>query len=134
MGNLLWIDARATGFSYSLMDDPSDAGARNAEFDTHNFNTYIRWRRLHTSDPALFGRPPDLQDNEVVIVGESYGGTRATILMNLLLFHDEYDTAAPCTSRIPRSSRRSATTSRWPSPTRTTIRPRWSRNSSGTGC
>jgi hypothetical protein len=33
---------------------------------------------------------PEIQDNQVVIAGESYGGTRAEVMLNLLLFYTHY--------------------------------------------
>jgi hypothetical protein len=89
--NVMWIDARAAGFSYGMMDDPSNSTARLSEFDTRNFNAYLDAADFARTIIRFLDDHPVLTDNDVVIVGESYGGTRATVLMNLLLFFPEYD-------------------------------------------
>jgi len=90
MGHLLYIDARQAGFSYNLMDRVEDEGKRFQEFNAQNFNSffdaadYIRvLLRFLAAHPALQRRP-------VVIVGESYGGVRATAMLHLLLNYADY--------------------------------------------
>ena len=95
LGDLLYIDARGTGFSYNLAADPSDLAVRGDTFGIHNYNSYL--------DAADFVRVllrfllahPQLMDREVVIVGESYGGVRATIMLALLLSFADHDTGGP---------------------------------------
>ena len=90
LGHLLYIDAREAGFSYNLMNQPENEGERFQEFNAQNFNSlfdaadYIRLLvRFLRNHPILRGRP-------VVIVGESYGGTRATAMLHLLLNYIDY--------------------------------------------
>jgi hypothetical protein len=90
MGHLLYIDAREAGFSYNLMSQVENEGERFQEFNAQNFNSlfdatdYIRvLLRFLRSHPSLQRRP-------VVIVGESYGGTRATAMLHLLLNYKDY--------------------------------------------
>jgi hypothetical protein len=90
MGNLLYVDPRATGFSYNLMNDPSNDGTREDEFQLRNFNTYLDAADYVRLLLRFLADHPQLQEVPIVIVGESYGGIRAGILLNLLLFHDEY--------------------------------------------
>ena len=40
IGNLLHIDSRTTGFSYSLTDSPWDEARRQGEFDAQNYSPY----------------------------------------------------------------------------------------------
>jgi hypothetical protein len=101
LGDLLYIDARGTGLSYLRSDAAADEVARATAFDLDNFNTYLdaadfirALMRFMTAHPQLLGR-------EVVIVGESYGGTRATILLNVLLFYRDYDEDGPRRYRDP---------------------------------
>lgn len=90
LGNLLYVDAPNTGFSYNLMRNVSSPKRRAAEFDAQNFNPFI--------DAAQFARfllrfltaHPDLAANPVILVGESYGGVRSAVLLNLLLFYGSY--------------------------------------------
>jgi len=90
LGHLLYIDAREAGFSYNLMNQVENEGERFQEFNAQNFNSlfdaadYIRLLlRFLRSHPSLQARP-------VVIVGESYGGTRATAMLHLLLNYKDY--------------------------------------------
>jgi len=97
LGDLLYIDARGTGFSYNLADpdDPADLDTRLAAFGLHNYNSYL--------DAADFVRVllrfvtahPQLAERELVIVGESYGGVRATLMLALMLRRADYDAGGP---------------------------------------
>ena len=90
MGNLLYVDARQTGFSYNRMPGVGDYWARFREFNAQNFNS--------TFDAADFIRlllrflasHPEIQGNRVVIVGESYGGVRAVAMLHILLNYRDY--------------------------------------------
>ncbi|MCA9691737.1 MAG: hypothetical protein KC636_19185, partial [Myxococcales bacterium] len=90
LGNLLFVDARVAGLSYSLMDDPSDSAARAAEFSLANFNVYLDAADFARALLRFLADHEPLTRNQVMIVGESYGGTRATLLLHLLLFHAQY--------------------------------------------
>jgi hypothetical protein len=90
LGHLLYIDAREAGFSYNLMNQVNNDGKRFQEFNAQNFNSFFDAAdfirvllRFMESHPALRSRP-------VVIVGESYGGTRATAMLHLLLNYRDY--------------------------------------------
>jgi len=89
-GHLLYIDARQTGFSYNRMDHDEDETRRLQEFNAQNFNSFFDASdfirvllRFLAANPRLRGRP-------VVIVGESYGGVRATAMLHLLLNYSGY--------------------------------------------
>lgn len=94
IGHLLYVDARNTGFSYQTLDDPADFAKRSMELQTRNFNSYL--------DAADFARVllrfwddhPELAGRELVLVAESYGGIRASILLHMLLFPQAYGDAA----------------------------------------
>ena len=95
LGDLLYVDARGTGFSYNLADDPSVLDTRSAAFGINNYNSYLDAAdfvrvilRFITAHPQLAARP-------VAIVGESYGGVRATLLLSLLLRRADHDTDGP---------------------------------------
>jgi hypothetical protein len=85
LGNLISIDARQTGFSYCLMDNPSDLEARRLEFNAQNFNIYFDAADFIRVLLAFFDAHPQLRRNRVIIVGESMGGTRATVMLSILL-------------------------------------------------
>jgi choice-of-anchor A domain-containing protein len=83
--NLLYIDAPATGFSYPLgflntatgtVTQP-DIGT-DMDRDAGIFlDVIVRFLMRH---PALLG-------NRVILVGESYGGTRATLMLHYLYYY-----------------------------------------------
>lgn len=84
VGNLLYLDARQTGFSYGMIDDPSSVNARNSEFETRNFNVFVDAADIIRTILTFLNNHPVIKSNEVVLVGESYGGTRATAMLNIL--------------------------------------------------
>ncbi|HNW82329.1 MAG TPA: hypothetical protein PKG52_05485 [bacterium] len=90
MGNLLYIDARMTGFSYGITDDPSSASERNNYFDPANFNVFVDAADFIRVIFGFLDRHPEILANKVVLVGESYGGTRATAMLNILLNVRDY--------------------------------------------
>jgi hypothetical protein len=90
LGNLIYIDARQTGFSYCLMDNPSDLDARRLEFNAQNFNIYFDAADFIRVLLAFFDSHPQLRRNRVILVGESMGGTRATIMLKILLNYKSF--------------------------------------------
>lgn len=76
--NLLYVDARSTGFSYER--------GRVHPADCHGEE------QLYVADAADFiyvlleflGARAALRDNPVVVVGESYGGTRAAVMLYMM--------------------------------------------------
>ncbi len=80
--NLLYIDAPATGFSYPLANSTGCTGANckpdlgiDIDRDAGDFDRVIL---------RFLQRHPQIRQNRVVLVGESYGGTRATFMLNYL--------------------------------------------------
>jgi hypothetical protein len=90
LGTLIWIDARQTGFSYGLLEDPSDIAARNAAMSVGSFNTYRDAADFVRTLLHLLEQHPSLQDNPIVLVAESYGGTRAQLMLDMLLHPSAY--------------------------------------------
>ena len=90
MGNLLYIDAPNTGFSYNLMRRPDSRWDRLFEFGMKNFNPFIDAAQVARVLLRFLEDHPGIRGNEVILVGESYSGTRVTTLLNLLLFHSKY--------------------------------------------
>lgn len=80
--NLLYLDERMAGFSYGLRSTRGDPPC-------------IEDRHTHLQDAADFvyalleflDTHSQLTDREVVLVGESYGGTRAALMLHLLHHH-----------------------------------------------
>jgi hypothetical protein len=95
LGDLLYIDARGTGFSYLLADDPSVIDQRLAYFELANFNAYVDAGDFVRVLVRFLAAHPQLRAREVAIVGESYGGVRATAILALLLFYADYDAGGP---------------------------------------
>jgi hypothetical protein len=95
LGDLLYIDARGAGFSYNLDDDPADIDTRSAAFGLDNYNSYLDAADFVRVVLRFITAHPQLATREVVIVGESYGGVRATIMLALLLRRGDYDSDGP---------------------------------------
>ncbi len=91
LGNLLYLDAPNTGFSYNIVEGAANIDVRKAEFDAQNFNPFIDAAQMTRGLLRFLANNPSIQRNRVIIVGESYGGVRSSIMMNMLLFHDRYE-------------------------------------------
>ncbi len=89
-GNLLYVDARQTGFSYGIVDDPSDSSARSSYFSASNFNVFADAADFIRVILRFLESHPSLKSNPVVLAGESYGGTRSTAILNVLLNVADY--------------------------------------------
>lgn len=90
LGNLLWIDARQTGFSYGLLGDPSDPAERDAAMAVSSFNSYRDAADVALVLLGFLGERPGLQNNEIILVAESYGGIRAQIILDMMLHPQAY--------------------------------------------
>jgi len=90
MGHLLYIDAREAGFSYNLMENASDEGSRFLEFNAQNYNSFFDAGDYIRVLLRFLAAHPALQDRPVIIVGESYGGTRATSMLYILLNYADF--------------------------------------------
>ncbi len=90
IGNLLHIDSRTAGFSYSLMDNPQEDMLRHAQWDAQNYNSFIDGADFVRVLLRFLADHPVLQNNPVVIVAESYGGVRTLVMLHLLLFYQDY--------------------------------------------
>jgi choice-of-anchor A domain-containing protein len=76
--NLLYIDAPGTGFSYPVK--LPDGSQPTIGLDMHH-EAGIFLRLLF----RFLARHPALLANQIILTGESYGGTRATLMLNHLL-------------------------------------------------
>jgi choice-of-anchor A domain-containing protein len=83
--NLLYIDAPATGFSYPLPNDDSDPTPDVGIDIDHDAGIFLR------VIVRFLARHPKIQRNPVILVGESYGGTRATLMLNYLFNYEKLD-------------------------------------------
>lgn len=90
LGHLLYVDARMTGFSYGLLPDPADDEARSAAFDVQNFNPYLDAADVLRVVLRFLAAHPELRSTPVVLVGESYGGVRATLMLHMVLHPERY--------------------------------------------
>lgn len=87
--NLLYIDARETGFSYNLMDNVQNKSYRNKEFSARNYNPLFDAADFLRVVLRFLAKHPEIQANPVLVVGESYGGVRGTVMGYLLLNYSE---------------------------------------------
>ena len=90
IGNLLYIDARLTGFSYGIVDDPANSSARSKYFSTANFNVFVDAADFIRVILRFLKSHPSIKSNRVILAGESYGGTRTTAVINVLLNVADY--------------------------------------------
>ncbi|MBP5407201.1 hypothetical protein J6Z19_08675 [bacterium] len=90
LGNLLYVDARQTGFSYGIIDDPEDRNERRTYFSTSNFNVFADAADFIRVILRFLKTHPALESNPVILAGESYGGTRSTAILNILLNVADY--------------------------------------------
>ena len=92
IGNLLHIDSRTTGFSYSLMDNPGDDSLRRAEFEGQNYNSFTDAADFIRVLLRFLADHPQIQKNPVILVPESYGGIRTNVMLHFLLYYQDYST------------------------------------------
>jgi hypothetical protein len=92
LGNLLYIDARCTGFSYGLLAEGQTRNFDNLamEFTGRNFNSYIDAADYIRVLLKFLQNRPSIQNNPIIIVGESYGGVRTTLMLHILLNYRRY--------------------------------------------
>ena len=91
LGNLLYIDAPATGFSYLEGGNSGSKLSRTYGFlGAGNFNPLIDAAQIVRVVLRFLNDHEDLKNNQVILVGESYGGTRVSTMLNQLLFHTHY--------------------------------------------
>ena len=91
MGNLLYVDARQTGFSFGIIDDPERSEDREAYFSSSNFNVFADAADFIRVILRFLQKHPQIQSNPVILSGESYGGTRTTAILNILLNVADYN-------------------------------------------
>ena len=90
LGNLLYVDARQTGFSYGIVDNPSNSSVRSNYFSTANFNVFVDASDFIRVILRFLDNHPKIKSNQVILAGESYGGTRTTAVINVLLNVADY--------------------------------------------
>jgi hypothetical protein len=90
MGNLLYIDAPNTGFSYNIIENPEDRYNRIYEFVPQKYNPLLDAAQVVRTILEFLDKHSGIGANNVILVGESYGGTRVSAMLNMLLFHTKY--------------------------------------------
>jgi len=90
LGNLLYVDPATTGYSYNLDPGVQRGSQTSALYDAQNFNPYIDAAQMVRVVLRFLRAHPALGHNPVVLVGESYGGTRVTTMQNLMLNYRRY--------------------------------------------
>lgn len=90
LGNVLYIDAPATGFSYNLVNGASQTEVRKREFSAKNFNPFVDAAQYIRVVLRFLASHPELRSNPVIMTGESYGGIRATVILHLILNYARY--------------------------------------------
>lgn len=90
LGNLLYVDARDTGFSYLMTPQAASGAARTTLFGAADFNPFLDAADLVRVLLGFLEGHPALRDNPIVLVGESYGGERVTNALHELLAYRTY--------------------------------------------
>ncbi|HEX9621995.1 MAG TPA: hypothetical protein VF989_17735 [Polyangiaceae bacterium] len=85
----LFVDARNTGLSYVVADETAPH-----DFGWSNYNAFIDGADYLRVLLRFIDARPELRDAPVIVVGESFGGVRATALLNLLLYAEAYAAGA----------------------------------------
>ena len=88
MGNLLYIDPPLTGYSYNFF--PDGVSTPDEEFSLKNCNPFIDAGQVLRAVLRFLENHPAIRGNPVILVGESYGGTRTTVMLNMMLFYGKY--------------------------------------------
>jgi hypothetical protein len=81
LGNLLYIDSRGAGFSYNLADDPTAQSDRAANADIGSYNPAVDGADFVRVMLRVMRKIPAIRNNPVVLLGESYGGVRAGVML-----------------------------------------------------
>lgn len=93
MGNLLYIDAPNTGFSYNMIETPENSIFRLYEFMPANYNPLLDAAQVVRVILKFLDGHSGIAANDIIIVGESYGGTRVSAMLNMLLFYEKYSSS-----------------------------------------
>jgi hypothetical protein len=89
---LLYIDARQTGFSYDVAGSDDPAGRDEALAGAH-FTSAADTSQFVRAILAFFDAHPSLRCSRVALVGESYGGVRATRMLEMILHYRDHELA-----------------------------------------
>lgn len=93
LGNLLYIDAPNTGYSYMLskVTEGSYNWFHLWEFlNGDNFHPLIDAAQVLRAVLQFLDSHPTMKANDVIMVGESYSGVRVSTMLNMLLYHQTY--------------------------------------------
>jgi hypothetical protein len=93
MGNLLYIDAPNTGFSYMVCPDGQlqESEFRLWEFIFgDNYNAFVDASQVLRVVLKFLEENSELRNSEVILVGESFSGVRVSAMLNMLLYYRQY--------------------------------------------
>ena len=85
LGNVLYIDCRQAGYSYGLTANPSSERERRSISNSQSVNEAFDAADFVRVVLRVLALERALKNNPIVIVGESYGGVRASLMLYLLL-------------------------------------------------
>ncbi len=88
--HVVHIDARNAGFSHAVLEDPSAPEDRELCFSANDYNVYRDAADVLQVLSAFLESHPELVERPTYFLSESYGAARTAVMLNLLLFHDEY--------------------------------------------
>jgi hypothetical protein len=84
IANLLFIDTNQSGFSYGILPNPALPAARKKENNFYNFGIFTDAGDTLLTILGVMELVPELRDNPVVLMGESYGGARISMVSRIL--------------------------------------------------
>ena len=85
IANLLYIDARQSGFSFSRALPGNEAREPSDHQLFATFNTYTDAADIVLAILGILQEQPALQNANVILMGESYGGVRVQYMLDFLL-------------------------------------------------
>lgn len=91
LGNLLYLDAREAGFSYQVGAEGDHPEERAEGFTGVTFNPFTDGADMLRALLRFLAAHPALRDRPVILVGESYGGTRSSVMLNLVHHPERYE-------------------------------------------
>ncbi len=84
IANLIYIDTRQAGFSYDVSPEGNEDTEQSSEYILVNFNPYTEAADLLFVTLEVLKAHPMIKRNPIVFMAESYGGARATAMLDLV--------------------------------------------------
>ncbi len=94
LGHVFTAEARNAGFSYGLLEDPSQPSLREQEFRVANYNVHRDAADVWELLLDFLDHHPWLASHPIYFVTESYGAVRVSVMVHWVLNAAEYASGA----------------------------------------